>query len=73
MTMKKAAVCIDDWKLSIFTEELAAAGFKFTKLPGVTRDTLTLQVETPSVEVLMPVVVKANDRAARENRKKGMH
>jgi hypothetical protein len=62
--MAKIAVCIDDWKLDIFKEELNDAGFSFTKYPGVTSDTLTLSVHTVRVEELTRVIRNAQERAA---------
>ena len=62
--MQKAGVVIDDWKLKIFTEELNKGGFEFTQHPGVTDDTLILQVMTPSAEALTPTIQTAQERCA---------
>ncbi len=67
------AICIDEWKLDIFTEELTAAGFSFEKHPGITSDTLTLSVETSTAVELGEIVAKAQNRCAVERRKKGMN
>ncbi len=71
--MAKIAICIDDWKLDIFTKTLNAAEFMFTTHPGVTDDTLTLSVETSEVERLTIVINTAQERAALEKHKRGMN
>lgn len=63
--MKKAAICIDEWKLEIFTEELKADGYEFEKHAGVTADTLTLTVWTDSADRLKTTVARAQKRCAR--------
>lgn len=40
--MKKAAIIIDKWKLSIFERHLREAKREFTVKPGITDDTLTI-------------------------------
>jgi hypothetical protein len=61
--MPKAAIAIDDWKLPIFERHLVGAGYEFEQHPGLTSDTLTLTVVTPSVEELEVVVRAANTEA----------
>ncbi len=61
----KAAICLDTWKLKFFTDVLDREGFDYKKKPGITADTLTLQVKTKSAEALAPFVQEANDAAAR--------
>lgn len=60
----KAGVVIDDWKLAIFKKHLDAAGFQYTQHPGVTKDTILLQVTTEWVHTLQPVVMAANGECA---------
>ena len=57
--MKKAAVMIDDWKLPIFKRILDDAGYKYAQLPGLTADTICLQVEYDFVSTLKPFIEKA--------------
>ncbi|MFA5378823.1 MAG: hypothetical protein WC455_23930 [Dehalococcoidia bacterium] len=64
--MPKAAVAIDNWKLSIFKRHLSDAGFQFEQHPGVTKGTLTLTVVTASINDLEKVVRAANAEAQRE-------
>lgn len=64
--MKKACIGIDDYKRSVFEDELRKAGFEFTVGPGVTSDTLLISVKTETIAKLQPVVEKANRRARRE-------
>ena len=61
--MMKAAIVLDDWKLSIFERHLTEAGYTFEKFPGVTNNTLTLKVPTLSVSELGEVVKVANTEA----------
>ncbi len=57
--MKKAAVVIDKWKLSIFDKHLRAAGYSYETLPGVTAGTHTLKVAYEWVAELKPVIEAA--------------
>jgi hypothetical protein len=41
----KAAIAIDKWKLEIFTRHLTQDGYSFVSGPGVTHDTLMINVE----------------------------
>lgn len=61
----KAAIALDKWKLPIFKKHLDKAGFKYTKHPGLTKDSVTLTVKTESISRLKPVVIAANSEAAR--------
>lgn len=63
--MKKAAIAIDDWKLSIFERCLEQAGYQFKNAGLFTTGTLILQVETTNLVALGVVVKAANDEAAR--------
>lgn len=67
--MKKAAICIDDWKLPAFADELTKAGYTFEEHPGILPGTLTLTVYTETVERLAPVVLTAFQRAKAEKRR----
>ena len=60
-----AGIAIDSWKESIFEHRLKAAGYDFTKGPGVTEDTLMLKVTTNDPKSLYDVVRAANQEAAR--------
>lgn len=64
----KHAVCIDSWKLDIFSRVLKYYGFSFVKNPGITDDTLTLSIETDDIDKLAEVVRFANTRAAVKRR-----
>ena len=58
--MKTAGIAIDNWKLPTFKRVLKAAGYTFTKHPGLTPGTMLLRVKTDSISDLQPVVEKAN-------------
>ena len=45
MTVKKAGVVIDTYKLKTFEDALKRAKFKWKRHPGVSKDTLMLKVE----------------------------
>lgn len=62
--VKKAAIMIDDWKLSIFTQLLDETGFKYTQYDGPVKGCMTLKVDTKDVLALHQVVKAANDEAA---------
>lgn len=57
--MKTAGIMIDDWKLDTFTRVLEAAGYTFTKHPGLTAGTLLLKVKAQSLLDLKEVIEKA--------------
>lgn len=57
--MKKAAIVMDEWKLSIFNQHLTNAGYKYVKFPGPVKGTLTLNVETNNVDHLTEVIEEA--------------
>lgn len=59
----KAAIAIDNWKLQIFEHHLSDAGYQFEQHPGLTKDTLTLTVETSCPKELEVVVRAANAEA----------
>jgi hypothetical protein len=56
-----AAVAIDAWKLPVFKRHLDAAGFTYSEHPGLTENTLTLQVTYEWLHKLHPIVTAAND------------
>lgn len=58
--MSKAAVLIDSWKLPVFQRHLDAAGYTYREAPGVTDDTITLQVDYEFVANLKPIIEAAN-------------
>lgn len=60
----KAAIAIDEWKLSIFSRHLALAGYKYANTGLLTKGCLVLTVETENVEALSEVVQAANTEAA---------
>lgn len=66
--MKKAAVAIDDWKLPTFKKHLGDAGYSYTEHPGVTKDTLLLQVQYEWVADLQPIIEAANKECANAKR-----
>lgn len=55
----KAAICIDDWKLSIFDKHLREAGFSYENKGHLVSGALILHVEAESANQLRPVVVAA--------------
>lgn len=64
----KAAIAIDDWKLTIFQRHLEQSGYEFTQGPGLTAGTLLLMVQTTNPEALAVVVGAANTEAAKTGR-----
>lgn len=66
--MLKAGVVIDNWKLPIFKEHLTKGKYTFEEFPGLTPDSMLLQVHTNSVVELEPVVRAANEEAARRKK-----
>ena len=71
--MLKAGVVIDDWKHQIFKKHLDDAGYSYEEHPGVTKDTLLLQVKTEQVATLKPVIAKANAECAKWKRNKKLN
>lgn len=68
--MRIVGIAIDFWKLEIFRQCLTKAGYKSETKPGVTTDTLILQVEVADeaeVEKLREVVTEA-ERVAQRSR-----
>jgi len=63
--MKKAAIAIDAWKLSIFERHLSQSGYTWKQVDGLTANALILTVETKNMVALGAVVKAANDEAAR--------
>ena len=62
--MKKAAVVIDNWKLSIFERHLQQSGYAFTNAGQLTACSLVLHVHTENLVALVEVVKAANTEAA---------
>jgi hypothetical protein len=58
--MKTAAVVIDSYKLVVFKKHLDVAGFEYTEHPGLTKDTLILQVKYVWAGDLVPIVTAAS-------------
>lgn len=58
--MKTAAVVLDAWKLPTFKKHLDAAGYTYTEYPGITADTLVLQVKYEWARDLKPIIEAAN-------------
>lgn len=52
----RVGIAIDDWKLDTFARRLTAAGYPFSKGPGLTPGTLLLSVETMNPAALECVV-----------------
>ena len=61
---KKAAVCIDDWKLPVFKKHLDAAQCNYKVGPGIIGDTLTITVQYEWVAELKPIIEEANKECA---------
>lgn len=61
----KAAIVIDDWKLSIFKKILDGEGYEYTEIKGPIARCITLQVETDDIEKLRPIVERMQHEAAR--------
>lgn len=60
----KAGIALDNWKFSIFERHLKQSGYAFTKSNGLTKNSIILSVETPSIEALGEVVKAADAEAA---------
>jgi len=66
---KKAAVCVDDWKIPIFRKHLDAAGCKYDEpVPFVDRSSI-LKVHYEWVHVLQPIIEAAQKECAKLKRK----
>ena len=61
----KAGIAIDGWKLEIFERHLKGCGYEYEVGPGVTRDTLLLQVQTENLNALAELCKRANIECAR--------
>ncbi len=62
--MKKAAICIDDWKLPVFRKILDAEGYKYTETNAL-NGVIILSVSTENIAKLVPVVELMNKEAAK--------
>lgn len=60
-----SAVCIDSWKLPIFSSMLTEAGYRFAIIPDDAAKITVLKVPTMDLVALAAVVKAANDEAAR--------
>lgn len=63
--MKKIAIVIDPWKLSIFERHFTQSGYAFENAGLVSPDALLLRIDTSNVTALAEVVKAANAEAAR--------
>jgi hypothetical protein len=61
---KKAAVCVDDWKLPVFRQRLDAAGYKYEEPVPFTPGTSILQVHYEWVHEVQPVIEAAERECA---------
>ena len=61
--MKKAAIVIDDWKLSIFKKTLDSEGYEYKEIKGPGPNCITLTVKTDNIAKLRPIVEKMNREA----------
>ena len=65
--MKKAAVAVDAWKVSLFEGLLSEEGYTFSTGPGVTPDTRFISVEYEEGDLArLGDVVERCERRARE-------
>lgn len=62
--MKKAAVCLDDWKLPVFRRHLDAAGYQYEEAVSFTPGTSILQVHYEWVSKLQTVLEAAGRECA---------
>ena len=62
--MKIAGVAIDDWKLDIFERGLKEEGYSYEKVPGISKGTLFLKVQTNNIAKLNNVLGRLNRQAA---------
>lgn len=61
----KAAVAIDEWKLSIFEHHLSQAGYSFERVEGGLAGAVFLRVTTDNPQALGEVVMAAEREAKR--------
>lgn len=61
---KKAAVCVDDWKLPVFRRRLDAAGYKYEEPVPFTTGTSILTVYCEWVHEVQPVIEAAQRECA---------
>jgi hypothetical protein len=64
-----AGIAIDNWKLPVFERHLSKAKYGYKVCPGLTEDTLLIQVFTDSIIKLEPIVRAANAECAATGRK----
>lgn len=69
----RAGIAIDKWKLEIFERHLKNAGFNYEQSPGLTPGTLILIVETDREVTLAGTVKQAQQEAAKQKKRRGMH
>lgn len=62
----KIGVVIDSWKLPIFKRHFENAKYEFEQFPGVTENTLLLQVHTDNPKFLEVICRSAQKEAARK-------
>lgn len=62
---RRAAIVIDDWKLSIFTRHLEQSGYKFEICGRLLAGTILLRIETDNIAALTEVVGAAQAEAKR--------
>lgn len=61
----KAAIVLDDWKLSVFKKILDREGYNYSQHSGPMEGCITLQVETDSIAKLKPIVELMNAEAVK--------
>jgi len=57
--VKTVGIAIDSWKMEIFHVHLTNAGYTYTRGPGLTKDTILLQVKVEFVAPLQKVIEAA--------------
>lgn len=62
--MSIAGVVIDDWKLKIFEKGLKDEGYTYDTVPGISKGTLFLRVNTDDLEKLKSALGRLNQQAA---------
>ena len=63
--METVGIAIDDYKLTVFTKHLNAAGYAFTTNPGLTPGTLLLQVQAESIAAVGEICRAAQRECSR--------
>ena len=64
----KACIVVDDWKLPIFRNQLAGAGYKYTDGGCLCHGTTLLTVETDNILKLKEVIESCQRDCAKEVR-----